>query len=273
VTRARSVLLASAAIAIALWSLAPWIWLLVTSLTPAAEIGSLQRLLPSQLVLDSYRSVFLERPFLRIVANSLAVAGASTFLSLLLGAPAAFALTRLPIPGKGLVLGLFVSVSMFPTIAAVAPVHLAMQGLGLRDTLAGLVLPYAALELPLVVWFLHGFFLRVPRDLYRAARIDGCTPLQAFRRVFLPLALPGLATTAVLGFTFSWNEFLFALTLTTTERSRTVPVEIALFAGLHEVPWGEISAAAIVATIPVIAVAVFFQRRIVAGLVAGATKG
>jgi len=123
------------------------------------------------------------------------------------------------------------------------------------------------------VWFLHGVFRRIPRDLYRAARIDGCTPLQALRRVLLPLAIPGLATTAVLGFTFCWNEFLFALTLTTTERSRTVPVEIALFAGLHEVPWGEIAAAAIVATLPVIVVAAVFQRRIVAGLVAGATKG
>ena len=255
------------------WSLLPYLWLVVTSFTPAAELGRVPPFLPSAPTLDAYRAVFQERPFLRILGNSALVAGVSTALCLALGGLAAFALARLPVRRKALVLGLLLSISLLPPIATVSPIYLALKALGLRDTHAGLVLPYTALGLPLVVWFLTGFLRELPLELYRSARVDGCTPLQAFRRVLLPLIAPGVATTAILQFVLAWNEFLFALALTATPRARTVPVEIALFAGLHELPFAEIAAASVVSTLPLVALVVVLQRWILAGLAAGATKG
>lgn len=162
---------------------------------------------------------------------------------------------------------------MFPPIATVSPQYLLLRALGLRDTLAGLVLPYTTFALPLTLWILTSFMKEIPDDLFRAARIDGCTPFQAFRRVLLPLAAPGLATTAILVFIFSWNEFLYALTLLSSPEKRTIPVAITLFAGEHRDPWGEIAAASIIATLPLVALTLLFQRRIVSGLTAGAVKG
>jgi multiple sugar transport system permease protein len=162
---------------------------------------------------------------------------------------------------------------MFPPIATVSPLYLIIRGLGLRDTWWALILTYTTFSLPLSVWVLTNFFREVPDEIYRAARVDGCTLFQAFIRVMLPLAAPGIATAAILVFIFSWNEFLFALTFTATPASRTIPVAIALFPGLHEVPWGDIAAASIVVTIPLIVLVFVFQRRIIEGLTAGAVKG
>jgi multiple sugar transport system permease protein len=162
---------------------------------------------------------------------------------------------------------------MFPPIATVSPLFLIIRALGLRDELAGLVLPYTTFALPMTLWILTGFFRDLPDDLYRAALLDGCSPFQAFRRVLLPLAAPGIAATAILVFIFAYNEFLYALTFTSSPEKRTVPVAISLFAAEHKEPWGEIAAASVIATLPLVVVTLLFQRKIVAGLTAGGVKG
>ncbi|MGH7597176.1 MAG: carbohydrate ABC transporter permease [bacterium] len=164
------------------------------------------------------------------------------------------------------------AVSMFPPIATVSPLYLIIRSLGWRDTYLALIFPYATFALPLAIWILTNFFKKIPDELAEAAVIDGCTPLQIFRRIFLPLAAPGVFTAAILIFIFAWNEFLMALTFTATEKSRTIPVEIALFPGIHEIPWAEIAAASIIVTVPLILLVLIFQRRILAGLTAGAVK-
>jgi len=148
-----------------------------------------------------------------------------------------------------------------------------MNATGLRDTFAALVIPYMTFALPLAIWILAASFRDIPDDLIKAGRVDGCTRLQTLTKIVLPLSAPGVATTAILLFVFSWNEFLYALTFTSTERARTVPVGIALFPGMHEQPWGEIAAASVIVTVPIVILVLFFQRRIVAGLTSGSVKG
>jgi multiple sugar transport system permease protein len=258
---------------VAAYSLAPLAWQLLTSLRPAAELTELPPLLPTRVTGEHYAAVFAGHPFGRIILNSVIVAGGSTVLALAFGSAAAFALTKLRAKGHAVILGVVLATSMFPPIATVSPLYLVINALGLRDTLAALILTYAGFALPLAVWVLTSFLRQVPDELYAAARIDGCTPLQAFRLVMLPLAAPGLVATGLLVFILCWNEFLYALTFTATVRSRTVPVEIALFPGLHEIPWGEIAAASIVVTVPLFVLVLRYQRRIVEGLTAGAVKG
>jgi ABC-type glycerol-3-phosphate transport system permease component len=171
------------------------------------------------------------------------------------------------------VLGFILAVTMFPQISIVSPLYLLLRALRLINTYPGLVLPYTTFAMPLTVWLLVGFFRQLPRDLEEAALVDGATRWQSFTRIILPLAVPGLATTAILTFIYCWNEVLFALAFTLGPERQTVPVAIALFRGQYQVPWGEILAAAVVATAPVTAVVLAFQRRIVQGLTAGAVKG
>jgi len=201
------------------------------------------------------------------------VSAGATLLALGLGSLAAFALAKLRPAGRAATLAAVVALSMLPPVATVSPLFLLAVATGLRDTLAGLVLVYAGFALPLAVWLMTQFFRGVPDELYVAARVDGCSALGAFAKVMLPLAAPGLAAAGLLVFVFCWNEFLYALTLTSSMAARTVPVGIALFPGLHEVPWGEIAAASVVATAPLILLAVLFQRRVLDGLTAGAVKG
>ena len=253
--------------------IAPILWQLLTSLKPDHEIAKLPPMLPEHMTLDHYFAVFQERPFLRIIGNSCAVASMTTFLSIAIGSLCAFALAKLRVPYKSLILGFVLSASMFPPIATVSPLYIMIRGLGLRDTWWGLVLTYTGFSLPLSVWILTNFFRQIPDEVYLAARLDGCTPLQSFSRIMLPLSAPGLFTTAILVFIFSWNEFLFALTFTATKASRTVPVAIALFPGVHEIPWGDMAAASIVVTIPLVILVFVFQRRIIEGITAGAVKG
>ena len=162
---------------------------------------------------------------------------------------------------------------MFPPIITVSPLYLVIRALGVRDTVWALIITYTSFSLPLTVWVLSNFFKGIPDELYHAARLDGCSPFQIYRKIMLPIASPGIFATAILVFIFSWNEFLYALTLTATESSQTIPVGIALFPGLYEVPWGDIAAASIVVTVPVIILVFAFQRWIVAGLTSGAIKG
>ncbi|MGE5301360.1 MAG: carbohydrate ABC transporter permease, partial [Acidobacteriota bacterium] len=174
---------------------------------------------------------------------------------------------------KMAILGFILLASMFPPIATVSPLYIIVRFLGLRDTWWALIITYTTFSLPLSIWILHHFFREIPDEIYRAARVDGCSPFQALYRVIAPLAAPGMFAAAILVFIFSWNEFLFALTFTSTVSSRTIPVAIALFPGLHEMPWGDIAAASVVVTIPLIVLVFAFQRRIIEGLTAGAVKG
>jgi multiple sugar transport system permease protein len=259
--------------AVALWSLGPFLWQVVTSLKPDAELTRLPPILPAHPTLVHYSAVFTGASFLRIIANSAVVASLSMLFSIAVGSLAAFGLAKLRVRFKGLILLFVLSATMFPPIATVSPLYLIIRAVGLRDTWGALIVTYTSFSLPLSVWVLTHFFRGIPDELYRASRIDGCSPLQSFRRIMLPLAAPGIFTAAVLVFIFSWNEFLFALTFTATPKSRTIPVAIALFPGLHEVPWGDIAAASVIVTVPLLILVFVFQRRIVEGLTAGAVKG
>jgi len=251
----------------------PVLWQLLTALKPTAELVSLPPFFPTAPTLDHFRAVFAERPFAHILFNSVVVALCTTGLCLVVGTPAAFALAKLRVPGQRLILLGTLAVSMFPPITLVGSLFFLIRLLHLRDTYWALVLSDLTFALPLALWVLTSFFREVPDDLLHAAQVDGCTALQALTRVLLPVVTPGLVTAGLLTFVFTWNEFLFALTFTATAAARTVPVEIALFPGLHEVPWGEIAAAAIIVTLPLLVFVVFLQRRLVAGLTAGAVKG
>jgi multiple sugar transport system permease protein len=267
----RKLWLVLAAGALATFCVGPFGWLALTSLKPDAELT--RAALPTALTLDHYRNVLGSRDFGRFLWNSLLVAGSTTVLAISLASLAAFALAKMEFPGRTALLGTALAVSMFPPIATVSPLYLIVRGLGLRDSLPGLVLPYTTFALPLGLWILTSFLRELPDELYRAARMDGCTPFQAFRRVLFPLAAPGVATTAILVFIAAWNEFLFALTFTSSPDKRTVPVALSLFAAEHKDPWGEIAAASVIATLPLVAVTLFFQRRVIAGLTQGAVKG
>jgi multiple sugar transport system permease protein len=260
------------AVALVSFYLAPYLWQLITSLKPNDELAILPPLLPSKIAWQNYVEVFTGRPFARIILNSAVVASSTTLLCLALGSLAGYALAKLPLKRKKLILMMVLAVSMFPPIATVSPLFLIIRSLGWRDTYLALIFPYATFALPLAIWILTNFFREIPDELREAAIIDGCTPFQTFRRIFLPLAAPGVFTAAILIFIFAWNEFLLALTFTATEKSRTIPVGIALFPGVHEIPWAEIAAASIIVTVPLIALVLIFQRRILAGLTVGAVK-
>lgn len=251
----------------------PLVWQFITSLKPEVDLTRIPPLLPERPVLTHYWSILQAHPFPRLILNSAVVAGSATVLSLLFGSLAAFGLAKLRIPRKNLCLGLVLSVSMFPPIAIVSPLYIIIRAANLRDTWWALIIVHTSFSLPLCIWILTNFLKEVPDELYRAARVDGCSPFQVFYKIMLPLAAPGLWTTAILVFIFSWNEFLYALTFTSTPASRTVPVGIALFPGVHEIPWGEIAAASVVVTIPLVVLVFVFQRKIVEGLIAGAIKG
>lgn len=253
--------------------LGPVLWQIITSLKPDPALIRLPPILPEEPTLNHYRSVLAQSSLDRVLVNTVAVASGATALAIVLGGLCAFGLARLPISGKPVILGLVLSVSMFPPIATLGPLYLLVRALGLRDTLLALTLVHTTYVLPLSIWALTSFFRQIPVELYWAARVDGCSPVRAVRAVILPAALPGIMVTALLVFIFSWNEFMFALTLTATERARTAPVAIALFPGLHEVPWGDMAAASLIVTAPVVLLAVLFQRHIVAGLTAGSVKG
>jgi ABC-type glycerol-3-phosphate transport system permease component len=251
----------------------PFYWAIVSSLTPEARLFQTPSLVPTGLVLDHYRALFTERDFWVPIRNSLVVAGTTTVLCVTVGAFCAYALARLRFRGKATLLGLILAVSMFPQISVVSPLYLLLRSLRLINTYPGLILPYLTFAMPLTVWLLVGFFRQLPSELEEAAMVDGASRLRAFREIIVPLALPGLAATAILTFVYSWNEFLFALSFTLGPERQTVPVAIALFRGQYQVPWGQILAAAIVATVPVALLVLAFQRRIVQGLTAGAVKG
>jgi len=250
----------------------PLLWAVLASFTPEQRLFGAGPILRS-LTSEHYRAIFVERSFWLPISNSLIVALSTTAMSLLLGAPCAYALARLPLKGHQFVLAFVLAVSMFPQIAMVPSLYLMLRGVGLLDTYPGLVLPYLTFALPLAVWLLSGFFRQLPADLEDAAMLDGASRVRALREIVLPLAGPGVATTGILVFLSSWNEFLFALSFTLGPERYTVPVAITLFRGQYQVPWGQVLAAAVVATSVVAMVVLAAQKRIVAGLTSGAIKG
>lgn len=251
----------------------PLYWILNVALSsPNALYKRPLDYFPNPAVSENFRAVFEVNQFPRNIANSFVVASLTTLLTLALGAPAAYALARLKVRRKNLIMALFLGIAIFPAIGMIGPLYLGMARLGLINRYPALVLPYTLLSLPLAVWILTHFFSTLPTSLEDAAMVDGCTPARAFFQIILPLAAPGVFTAAVLIFIFAWNEFLFALILTSTPESRTVPVALALFAGLHELPWATIAAATVVSVLPVLALVALFQRRIVEGLTSGVER-
>ncbi|OLC14879.1 MAG: hypothetical protein AUH29_09475 [Candidatus Rokubacteria bacterium 13_1_40CM_69_27] len=250
----------------------PFFWQLLTSFKPEAELLVLPPLLPTRPTLAHYAVVLQESLLPRALLNSLGVATLTVALALALGLFGAYALARLPVPGKGaLMLGIVASTA-FPQIATVSPLYLLMRALGLRDTWTALVLANTSFALPLIIWLLAGFIREIPDAIEEAAALDGAGRLQTLRFVILPLVAPALASAALLTFLLSWNEFLFAYTFTATEASRTVPVALALFPGVFEVPWGDIAAASILASLPPVVIVVGLQRYLVRGVLAGALR-
>ena len=256
------------------YALLPVAWVLSLSLKPPADLTD-QRLIPQRISFEHYAAIASDSQFPAALWNSVGIAAVSTIFSVVLAMFAAYAIVRLRFPGKNWVLAGALAIAMFPPIAVIGPLFDIWRSVGLFDTWAGLVLPYMTFTLPLAIWTLSAFFREIPWDLDKAARVDGATPLQAFIKVIAPLAAPGVFTAAILVFIFAWNDFLFAASLTSTNDARTVPAALAFFTGSSrfEQPTGSIAAASVVVTIPIIIVVLAFQRRIVAGLTAGAVKG
>ena len=251
----------------------PVAWILSLSLKSPGTVTD-KRLWPGDPTLENYRSIFGSALFTRALVNSVGIGLLSTVLAVALATPAAYALTRLSFRGKALVLPLTLAVAVFPPVAIVGPLFDLWRKLKLYDTWPGLVIPYLSFALPLAMWTLTAFFRRLPWELEQAAQADGATPLQAFRRVVVPLARPGVLTAAILVFFFAWNDFVLAISLTSSDRSRTVPAALAFFPGDDRLrqPIGSIAAAAVVVTVPVLVAVLVFQRRLVAGLTAGVVR-
>jgi len=258
---------------ILIWCIFPFAWTFLTSIKPRAEIISKPLpWIPSHIE-PSYREAFTDVPLLRYIVNSAIVAVTTTVLCLVVGSLTAYALARLRFRGKTALLMIVLAVCMFPQIAIVGPLTRMFKTLHLLNTYPCLILPYMTFCLPLTVWILTTFFQTIPRDLENAALVDGCTRMESLRKVILPLAAPGLVTCAILVFIYAWNEFMFAQTFITEQSMYTITKGIAMYGGRYTIPYGEISAAAVAVTIPLIVLVLIFQRRIVQGLTAGSVKG
>jgi len=259
---------------VVVYALLPVLWILSLSLKPTSTVKD-GKLIPSSVTLANYRGIFRGDFFSSALINSIGIGLITTAISVVLGAMAAYAIARLNFPGKRVLVGAALLITMFPAISLVTPLFNIERWVGLFDTWPGLILPYITFALPLAIYTLSAFFGEVPWDLEKAAKIDGATPGQAFRKVIVPLAAPGLVTAAILVFIFAWNDLLLALSLTATKAAITAPVAIVNYSGSSqfEEPTGSIAAGAVVITIPIIMFVLIFQRRIVAGLTSGAVKG
>jgi len=260
--------------AVVAYALFPVLWILSISLKPSSTVKD-GRLWPQAVTLDNYRAIFSGGFFTSALVNSIGVGVITTVIAVTIGAMAAYAVARLAFPGKQLLVGSTLLVAMFPQISLVTPLFNIERYTGLFDTWLGLILPYITFALPLAIYTLSAFFREIPWELEKAATMDGATPGQAFRKVIVPLAAPGVVTAAILVFIFAWNDLLLALSLTATDAAITAPVAIANFTGSSqfEEPTGSIAAGAMVITVPIVVFVLIFQRRIVAGLTSGAVKG
>ena len=255
-------------------ALIPVLWLVSLSFkTPTAVLDP--SFVPSQWTWGNYSGILQSSQFLRPLLNSIGIGLISTFIAVVLASMAAYAVARLAFPGKSVLIGMALLIAIFPQISLITPLFSIERALGLFNTWPGLIIPYVAFGLPLGIYILSAFFREIPWELEKAAKMDGATPFQAFTRVIAPLAAPGMVTTAILVFLACWNDFLFAISFTSTTAARTAPAAMQYFSGgsVFTIPTGPIAAAAVVITIPIIIFVLFFQRRIVAGLTSGAVKG
>jgi multiple sugar transport system permease protein len=263
-----------AAVVICLYALFPVAWIVSLSLKPGEDIQN-NRFLPSNPSFENYDITFDSGLFLPALRNSIGIALISTLLAVVLAMFAAYAIARLDFPGKKIILTTALAVAIFPVISIVTPLFNLWRNIGLYDTWPGLIIPYLSLTLPISIWTLSAFFREIPWEMEQAAQVDGATSWQAFRKVIVPLAAPGVFTTAIIAFFIAWNDFVYGISLTSTDRARPVTAALAFFTGESQFqdPSGPIAAAAVIVTIPVIILVLIFQRRIVAGLTNGAVKG
>ena len=263
-----------AAIVVGVYALVPFVWIISLSLKRPGDLTD-GRFIPSSITWDNYSNIFDQNVFTSALRNSIGIAAISTIIAVLLATTTAYAIARLDFPGKRFVLGAALAIAIFPQISIISPLFDIWRRIGLYDTWPGLIIPYLTFTLPLSIWLLSAYFRQIPWELEQAAEVDGATPFQAFRRVIVPLAAPGMFTAGILAFIFAWNDFLFAISLTSTDRARTVPAAIAFFQGASQFqqPTGQIAAAAVVVTVPVVIAVLIFQKRIVSGLTSGAVKG
>ena len=273
-SRRKTILWALAGLLIVVDTLLPVVWIVSLSFKEGDDINN-QKFFPTRWSLENYRTVFDTDLFKTALRNSVGISLIATVASVVLATLAAYAIARLEFKGKKVVLSTALAIAMFPTVALVAPLFDMWRTFGIYDTWLGLIIPYMSFTLPLAIWTLSAFFREIPWEMEQAAQVDGATPWQAFRKVIVPLAAPGVATATILVFFFAWNDFVFGISLTATDRSRPVPAALAFFTGesFFEQPTAAISAAAVIVTIPVIALVLVFQRKIVAGLTSGAVKG
>ncbi|GGF31050.1 carbohydrate ABC transporter permease [Williamsia phyllosphaerae] len=259
---------------VVVYALVPVLWIVSLSLKPPGQVTD-GNFIPKSFTWENYKGIFDTSVFTSALINSIGIGLITTVIAVLLGTMAAYAVARLDFPGKKLFVGAALLIAMFPQISLVTPLFNIERAVGLFDTWPGLILPYITFALPLAVYTLSAFFREIPWELEKAAKMDGATPAQAFRKVIAPLAAPGIVTAAILVFIFAWNDLLLAISLTSTENSITAPAAISNFTGDSQFaePTGSIAAAAVVITIPIIIFVLFFQRRIVAGLTSGAVKG
>ncbi len=271
--RARIGLLATSVLVV-VYTLAPVAWIVSLSFKQGDDINN-RRFWPERWSWDNYRTVFGTDLFTAALRNSIGIALIATAIAVVLATLAAYAISRLEFPGKRLVLTTALAVAVFPVISIATPLFDVWRTVGLYDTWPGLVIPYLSLTLPISIWTLSAFFREIPWELEQAAQVDGATTWQAFRRVIVPLAAPGVFTTAIISFFIAWNDFVYGITLTSTDRARPVPAALAFFSGESQFqqPTAAVSAAAVVVTVPVVLLVLLFQRRIVAGLTNGAVKG
>jgi multiple sugar transport system permease protein len=255
-------------------ALVPVVWIISLSFKDPSTLSD-GNFFPSKWSTANYSGIFDTSEFTDALRNSIGIALITTVIAVSLACMTAYAIARLNFPGKAVILSMALAIAMFPPISIVGPLFNIWREVGLYDTWPGLIIPYMTFSLPLAIYTLSAFFREIPWELEQAAQVDGATPFQAFWKVIVPLAAPGVFTTAILVFIFAWNDFLFAISLTSTNAARTVPAALAAFPGESQFtqPIGSIAAAAVIVTVPIIIMVLFFQRRIVAGLTAGAVKG
>ena len=261
---------------IMLWCLFPVAWIISLSFKSAGETGAgSAQFLPKEPTLQNYKDIIDNPDFTRALINSFGISLIATVLSVIFATLAAYAIARLEFKGKRLVLSLALAIAMFPVVALVGPLFDMWTTFGLFNTWPGLIIPYMSFTLPLAIWTLSAFFREIPWEMEQAAQVDGATSWQAFRKVIVPLAAPGVFTAAILTFFFAWNEFVLAISLTSTTASRTVPAQMSFFVGPDPFnpPYAQLATASVIVTLPVIVIVLLFQRKIVAGLTSGAVKG
>ncbi|MGB3614984.1 MAG: carbohydrate ABC transporter permease [Elainellaceae cyanobacterium] len=272
----RTILLAIAVILLVAFSLGPMLWQVLTSIKVNEDISAVPNVyVPTRYTLQHYLELFQRRPFLRYMVNSAFVAIVSTALCLLLGAPAAYVLARLRVPGERIVMAVVLVVSLFPYILLFLGLLEIIRVLGLGNNYLALIIPYTAINLPLTILVMRSFFQQLPKDLEDSAKVDGYGMVPMLLKIVLPMTLPALVTTGILTFIFAWNEFIFALTFITKEQMKTVPVAASQLGGasVFEIPYGPLAAATVLGTLPLVLLVLFFQRKIIQGLTSGAVKG